>query len=90
MTPHPLSEIIPTFTGRVVRTVGEIMVERPSGFTIQDVIERTWPKEEPVLAHRYVSMAVRRVRRQIEPFGWTIPKARAGRGVKGVYRLVPR
>ncbi len=90
MIQHPLTPIIEQARGKVVKTVGQLAVERPSGFTIQDVIDRAWPNGDPLLSRRYVTMAVRRVRKLIEPFGWTIPKARAGSGVKGVYRLVER
>lgn len=76
-----------TVRGNVLNAVMEIISLRPEGFTIQDVIDRAYSDQEPLLARRYVCMAVARARKHLQPLGWTVRKPRAGGGVKGIYRL---
>ncbi len=85
---HPLSGIVSTWHNHMQAAIGRLMIERPDGFTIQDVVDLVYGDRPATYARQNVSDGVRTlVKSKLEPLGWTIPRAKGNRRNPGVYRL---
>lgn len=88
MTDHPLAPLVKTWHTKIYYAIGKLMIEKPEGFTIQDVVDIAYAREPGNDEHKSVSHSLRKVRKRLEPLGWTIPTCRGNRKNSGVYRLV--
>ncbi len=85
---HPLSSIVMNWHTTVAAAIGKLLIEKPEGFTRQDVIERVYGRHAHSRSAENVSLSMRRVRRRLNAIGWDIPKPKGSRKELGRYLLV--
>lgn len=77
--------------GSVPRTIITALAEAyPRAVGAEHLIERVYQGDnEPAWARSGISVQIYRIRKKIEPFGWTVTKGRPGRGNTSRYKLEP-
>lgn len=87
MTAHPLSEVVKTWKTRMAGAIGRLLIEKPDGFTRQEVINAIYGENANPEGKKYVTVGIKVVNRRLAPLGWHIPKAKGDRTKPGLYRL---
>lgn len=72
------------------KIVGKMLETYPrpvSTDALVDLIYGADPEGGPLTVRNVLAVQICRVRTALEPYGWTVPKTRRGRGHAGMYRL---
>lgn len=88
MSDHPLAQVVGTWHTTVAATIGKLLIEKPEGFTRQEVIEQVYGRHAHSRSNENVSLSMRRVRRRLNSLGWDVPKPKGSRKALGLYVLV--
>ncbi|OQM74914.1 winged helix-turn-helix domain-containing protein [Manganibacter manganicus] len=92
MTHFPAESLVHArFSGQIgiiVKTLAEAYPRAVSKGALFDALYASDPNGGPDDPN-IVNVLLYRVRKQIAPFGWTIPLSRGGHGIQGLHRLVP-
>lgn len=74
---------------KIVELLAKAYPKSVSRTAIWDALYGDDPNGGPDNPDAVINVRIYRLRRQLAPYGWTIPRASTGRGNHGRYRLAP-
>lgn len=92
-TAAPLDQVVENITQPSRRLIMAMLAEKPGKAVYRErIINRMYGGRSdggPDTADHVIAALVSQLRRQIEPFGWTITNSRGGAGNLAQWRLIP-
>lgn len=89
----PIEQVVENVTQPSRRLILSMLADKPGASVFRDrIIDRLYGSRAdggPDAADNLIKSIVSQLRRQIEPFGWTISTSRGGSGDLAQWRLIP-